>query len=444
MSEEEVRRSGVLGRVAAGELSQAEAAEVLRLSYRQTKRLYRRYQEHGAGGLVHGNAGKRSHHSKPERERTKILRLVRKHYSGGIEERFGPTLAAEHLWEDHGLRVDSETLRRWMLEAGLWSRERKRKPYRQRRRRREHFGELVQMDGSFHDWLEDRGGRGCLINMVDDATGVVLCRFEAEETSWAVLETLRAWVERYGIPRAVYADWKNVYQYEPSERQKQHGEYPLTQFGRACQELGIELIAANSAPAKGRVERNHGTHQDRLIKKMRLRRIGSYEEANRYLSQEYLPQHNAKFARAAAAAADFHDACPSKRRLDEVFCFIEQRTVSNDWVVQYAGRWLQLEPGQTIQPKATVLVRQWRDGTVKLYAGTQRLRWHEIERTVKNRPIRQRVAHRATVIPSADHPWRGGSQAKVKPAASLPFPSSKSSGAPPPRQGFPSARFARP
>jgi len=337
-SEEEVRRAGILGRVKRGDLSQVEAAGVLGLSYRQTKRLYGRYREGGAEGLVHGNAGKRSHHAKPERERKKILALVRKHYSGSSEERFGPTLAAEHLAEDHGLPVDAETLRRWMLAEGLWSRERKQKRYRKRRPRRAHFGELVQMDGSFHDWLEKRAGRGSLINMVDDATGTVLCRFEEGETSWAVLETLRAWVERYGIPLAIYADWKNVHQYEPSERQKQAGECPLTQFGRVCAELGIELIAANSAQAKGRVERNHGTHPDRLIKKMRLKRIGNYTEANRYLDEEYLPQHNAKFQVAAAARADFHDACPPQRRLEEVFCFLEQRTVSNDWVVQSQGR----------------------------------------------------------------------------------------------------------
>jgi len=298
------------------------------------------------------------------------------------------------------------------------------------------------MDGSFHDWLEKRAGRGCLINMLDDATGVVLCRFEEEETSWAVLESLRAWVERYGIPRALYADWKNVYQYEPSERQKQAGEHPLTQFGRVCAELGIELIAANSAQAKGRVERNHGTHQDRLIKKMRLKRIANYAEANRYLEEEYLPQHNRKFQVAAAEGADFHDACPGKRRLEEVFCFVEQRRVSNDWVVQYQGGWLQLEASPGIEAGATVEVRQWRDGRLKLYAGTQRLRWREIEGRPKPRPVRQRVAHRAKRIPTANHPWRGPLTDQRAP--NLPFPPEKPSGAPPPRQGFPAARFARP
>jgi transposase len=192
MNEEDVRRAGALKRVKQGELSQVEAAEVLGLSYRQLKRLYRRFRRSGAKGLVHGNAGRPSNRSTAAKEREHVLRLVRKHYSGAPGERFGPTLAAEHLAEDHDIQVDAETLRRWMLAEGLWTKERRRKPYRQRRARRPHFGELVQMDGSFHDWLEGRGPRGCLIHMVDDATSTSLATFDEEETTWGVADTLRA------------------------------------------------------------------------------------------------------------------------------------------------------------------------------------------------------------------------------------------------------------
>src|SRR4051812_9369501 len=267
MSEEEVRRAGVLKRVKAGELTQVEAAEILTLSYRQMKRLYGRFVEGGTRGLVHRSAGKPSNRARPAGERKQVLALVRKHYGGGPGERFGPTLAAEHLHEDHGITVDPETLRRWMLSEGLWTRERKRKPYRQRRERRPHFGELVQMDGSFENWLEDRGPRGCLIHMVDDATSTGLATFDEEETTWGVADTLRAWVMKYGIPRALYVDWKSVYQSASTRRQKEEAIVPISQFGRMCQKLGIELIGANSPQAKGRVERGHGTHQDRLIKK---------------------------------------------------------------------------------------------------------------------------------------------------------------------------------
>jgi transposase len=183
MSEEEVRRAGVFERVRRGELKQSEAAEVLKLSYRQAKRLMKRYRRRGAQGLVHGNAGRRSHHGKPEVLRKKALQLVRQHYSGTAEERFGPTLAAEHLQQEHGLKVDHETLRRWMLGAGLWSRERKSRQHRRRRPRKANFGALLQMDGSFHYWLEKRAVRACLINLVDDATGTTLAWFAEEETT---------------------------------------------------------------------------------------------------------------------------------------------------------------------------------------------------------------------------------------------------------------------
>lgn len=171
ISEEESRRSGVMARVKAGELKQVEAAAMLNLSYRQTKRMYQRYLKSGSQGLVHRQAGKVSNRAKSDKIRLQVLELVKEHYSGVPGERFGPTLAAEHLAEDHGIEVDAETLRRWMLAEGLWTKERKRKTYRQRRMRRAHFGELVQMDGSFHAWLEARGPEGCLIKRLPDQYG---------------------------------------------------------------------------------------------------------------------------------------------------------------------------------------------------------------------------------------------------------------------------------
>ena len=240
----------MLKRVKQGELKQTEAAAMLGLSYRQLKRIHQRFLKSGAKGLVHASAGKPSNQATPAKQKKQILTLVRKHYSGGPGDRFGPTLAAEHLEEDHSVVVDPETLRRWMLAEGLWTRERKHKPYRQRRERRAHFGELVQMDGSFENWLEARGPRGCLIHMVDDATSTSLGRFADEETTWGVADTLLEWVRKYGIPRALDVDWKTVYHHAPTERQKQEGIVPISQFGRMCEKLGIELIGANSPQAK--------------------------------------------------------------------------------------------------------------------------------------------------------------------------------------------------
>jgi transposase len=405
MSEQETRRAGVLERVKAGELKQVEAAAMLGLSYRQTKRLYARYERSGAGGLVHGNAGKRSNRAKPAKLRKRALKIVAERYQGP-GERFGPTLAAEHLQQDYGLSIDAETLRRWMLAEGLWKRERKRKPYRQRRQRRSHFGELVQMDGSFHDWLEERGPRGCLINLVDDATSTVLARIDKEETTWAVADALRMWVERYGIPRALYVDWKNVYHHDVSDKPQRDGAV-VSQFQGMCRKLGIDLIGANSPQAKGRVERSHGTLQDRLIKKMRLKKIGSYEQANAFLEQTYLAEHNARYAVAAAQAVDFHEPVGDNIDLDDVFCLEQERTVSQDWVVQYGSRWLQIEAEPYVGAGSKVVVSERRDGSLKLVCRAQTLRWHEIERQPAKPAREPRITKpQQPNQPASDHPWR--------------------------------------
>src|ERR1039457_4416705 len=209
MSRKELCRVEVLVRVKSKELKVVDAASLVGVSYRQAKRLWKRYREEGAQGLKHRSVGRASARAKPARFRGQVLQLVREKYGGGEGERFGPTLAAEHLASEDGMRIAAETLRRWMLKEGLWSRRRKRKPYRQRRERRRHFGELVQMDGSFHDWLEERGPGGCMMNMTDDATSRVELRLGDEETIWAAANTLRAWIEKNGVPQALYVDWKN-------------------------------------------------------------------------------------------------------------------------------------------------------------------------------------------------------------------------------------------
>src|SRR5207248_9180798 len=181
--------------------------------------------------------------SSPRGFRQAVLVQVGRRYAD-----FGPTLAAEHLEEEDGLQVAAGTLRRWMKAAGLWRRQRARKPYRQRRMRKPHFGELVPLDASFHPWLEDRAANGCLMHMVDDATGTVLCQFSAGETTWAAAHLLRAWIERYGVPRALYTDWKNVYVRLPNVQERLRGEAAVTQFGQMCAKLG----SASSPPVRRR------------------------------------------------------------------------------------------------------------------------------------------------------------------------------------------------
>jgi transposase len=216
MSARELRRAEVLGRVKGQTLRLVDAAKMLEVSYRQAKRLWQRYRGEGAKGLPHRSAGRSSNRAKPEKFRRKVLRLIREKYSGTEQERFGPTLAAEHLADEDGLEVGEETLRRWMLAEGLWSRRRRRKAHRKRRERRQHFGDLVQLDGSFHAWFEERGPRGCLMNMVDDATGTTCSRLGEQETIWAAVGVLRCWIGKYGVPRALYTDWKNVYKRQPT------------------------------------------------------------------------------------------------------------------------------------------------------------------------------------------------------------------------------------
>jgi transposase len=380
MSQGELRRVEVLARVKSKELKVVDAASLVGVSYRQAKRLWKRYREEGAKGLRHRGAGRASRRAKPARFRRRVMKLVREKYGEGEGERFGPTLAAEHLASEDGLRIDAETLRRWMLEEGLWRRRRKRKLYRQRRERRRHFGELVQMDGSFHDWLEERGAGGCLMNMTDDATSEVELRLGEEETIWAAAHTLRAWIEKHGVPQALYVDWKNVYKRAPTQREQLRGEEPVTQFGRMCEKLGIEIIAAGSPQAKGRVERNHGTHQDRLIKKMRRKKIGTHEQANQYLQQEYLPEHNERFRRAPAEAENYHRQTPSEGELREVFRLESERIIGNDWVVRYDNRLFQVQAQSRKYAPAQgqVVVCEWQDGTVEMEYRGRKLPWKEI------------------------------------------------------------------
>ena len=372
MSDREFRRAAILRRVTAGEMSIRDATPLLGVSYRQAKRLAARFRAGGRKALVHRNVGRRSNHAVPLVHREQVLELVRRHYSGpaqrGPGQRFGPTLAAEHLWIDHGILVPATTLRRWMQATELWARSRRARPRHQRRERKAHFGDLVQLDGSFHDWFEGRGPRACVMTMVDDATGRTLVRFGHEETIWAAAGILQAWITAYGVPQAIYADWKNVYQRAPTNNELARGETPVTHFGRMCAKLGITLIGASSPQAKGRVERGHGTHQDRLIKKLRLAQIADVNAANQYVEQAYLPEHNARFAIAPANPVDHHLPRDRRRADADVFCLESTRTIGNDHVVQYNGRDFQLNPSirSRIPEKAKVLVRETESGEIRL------------------------------------------------------------------------------
>ena len=415
MSQEELRRVEVLARVRSHQLRVSDAVRLMRVSYRQAKRLWKRYREEGAGGLKHRSRGQASNRACSPKFRQQVLDLVREKYGGEVGERFGPTLAAEHLGSEDGLKIDAETLRRWMLAEGLWSRERRRRRHRRRRERKEHFGEMVQMDGSFHPWLEERGAEGCLIDMVDDATNTTWAQLGEQETIWAVADGLRAWIERYGVPLALYVDWKNLYKRRATPKEQLRGEEPVTQFGRMCAKLGIELIAASSPQAKGRVERIHGTHQDRLVKKLRRKQISHHAQANVYLEREYLPEHNGRFARVAAKPEDYHRRAPRATEWDRIFRIERERAISEDWVVRYENRFFQLESRAYAPAEGKVMVCEGRHGSVTIEYRGRALPCREIAAPARpNENVVKVVGERASrqpakrkCVPAANHPWRG-------------------------------------
>ena len=411
MSERELKRAAVLAQVKSGAWTLVAGAERMELSYRQAKRLWKRYQSKGARGLVPGSAGRASNRAKPKKMRTKVVGLIRQKYAGEIGQRFGPTLAAEHLASEDQIELSATTGRRWMLAEGLGSRARKTRPHRQRRARRAHFGELVQLDGSFHEWLEGRGPRGCLMNLVDDATSTTLCRLGEQETIWAAVGVLRAGMEKYGVPRALCTDWKNVYAREPTAQEWLHGTPAVTQFGRMCERLGMQIIAAGSPEAKGRVERNQGTHQDRLVKKLRRKRIATHAAVNPYLEQDYCDDHNRRFAMAAASEVDHHLPAPTARRQHEIFRLETERTLGNDWVVRHENRFYQVEgSSRNYAPaQSRVTVCEWEDETMEIHYRGRKLSFHEIPKRPQKLPVavkKRRQAHTPAAAHRPDHPWR--------------------------------------
>ena len=300
MSQKERVRLIVMEQVKRNELSLAQAHDVLGLSYRQTKRVWRRYRLEGDQGLVHGLRGKPGKRAMASALKQRILARYEERYPD-----FGPTLAAEYLAAE-GMEVDHETLRRWRLAQGKPRLRRRRQRHRQWRERKPCFGAMVQLDGSHHDWFEGRGPRCVLMVLIDDATNRVWAQFFEEETTHASYDMVEGWAKRYGLPQSVYVDRDSIYRCEGlgTIEEQLAGKAPQTQFGRAMEQLGVELILANSPQAKGRVERMNGTLQDRLVKALRLEEIKDMESANEYLRAVFLPALNRKFEVQPASAAD--------------------------------------------------------------------------------------------------------------------------------------------
>lgn len=420
MSQKERRRLEVLSRVKRGMLSLVKASELLHVSYRQAKRVYRRYRRQGDRGLVHRLRGRPSNRGTDQAFRRKVVQRYRDRYAD-----FGPTLACEYLAKD-GLKVSVETLRLWLLKAGLWVKQRKRSAHRSWRARKEHCGEMVQMDGSPHDWFEGRRERAVLMVAIDDATNRTYARLFEEETTAAAFATFKHYVELYGLPRALYVDKDSIYRpgRDKTVDEELAGEPAKTQFGRAMAKLGIELICAHSPQAKGRVERRHGVCQDRLVKALRLEGISDLDRANAYLEKSFLPELNARFTVAATHSADLHRRVPSGLELDRVLVFEEERLVQNDWTVRWRNRWFQLTAtnGRFALAGKRVLVREQLDGTIGLHYRGQELAWRELPGRPEPAPKKTTTAEREASQgraprgspwkPPAAHPWRRGCKGK--------------------------------
>jgi transposase len=408
MSRVERKRLEVFSRVKSGQIGLVKASELLGVSYRQAKRIWGRYQEQGDRGLVHGLRGKPSNRQPDSKLRKKVLKRYREKYAD-----YGPTLAAESLGEE-GLEVKVSTLRRWLVAEGLWTRKRRTKVHRRRRARRECWGELVQMDGSHHDWFEGRRREAVLMVMIDDATGRIEARFFEEETQAAAFEMLRRYALKHGLPRALYVDRAGIYRSdrEPTPEEILAEQEPKTQFGRALEEVEVELILARSPQAKGRVERMNSTLQDRLVKALRQRQIKDLTTANKFLEEEFLPPFNAKFGKAPAQAADLHRAAPPEAELYRILAVQEERVVQNDWTVRWNNAYLQLQRDCGLQPGQRVMVVEQLDGRVRLFAGTRELTYGttRTEPRVESKRGRARPGPTGSIQglkPAKSHPWRG-------------------------------------
>jgi hypothetical protein len=403
MSSAERKRMVVLAAVKQGKLSVAGAGRLMRVCYRQAKRIWHRFRKAGDSGLVHRSRGKPGPRRKAAKLRAQVLARYQQRYPD-----FGPTLAAEKLQQE-GMMVDHETLRRWLVEKGLWSSGGKRQQHRSWRERRECFGQMVQLDGSHHDWFEGRRDKAVLMVMVDDATNRTGARFSEQETTRASYDVFDAWVRKNGVPGSLYVDRDSIYRCErvATVTEQIAGQEPRTQFGRAMEQLGVEVIMAHSPQAKGRVERRNGLLQDRLVKELRLEGISDLAAANEFLDKIFLPALNRKFTFAARSSVDAHR--PGARDLDEVLSWEEARVVGKDWTVVWDGRWFQIDAEHERLSLAgrKVVVRLLRCGTVQLlYAGTK-LRWKELPvRPVRVAAPPRRMGRIKLAKPGKAHPWR--------------------------------------
>jgi transposase len=396
----ELKRLHIIQKVLERVMKQVEAAEMLSLSDRQIRRIVRRIRSEGDRGIVHQSRGRPSNRRTPDKIKNEVIRLYRAQY-----EDFGPTLASEKLLERDGIGISDETLRRWLIETGDWKKSRKGRKHRQWRERKGHYGEMVQIDGSHHGWFEERGPGCVLMGYIDDATGKVFARFYGYEGTIPAMDSFKRYSKTYGLPMKVYLDKHTTYKStaKPSIQDELDQVEPLSQFERALRELGVEVLHAHSAQAKGRIERLFATLQDRLVKEMRLRGIRTLEEANQFL-EAYLPLYNKRFSVCPKGKDDLHRSLPKGLALDTILCIKTERSLRNDFTVAHNKKLYQIE--ETIKA-SKVIVQERVDGSMIMTHQGRSLKFKEItERPVREETQVVLMRIRKPRIPSADHPWR--------------------------------------
>jgi hypothetical protein len=421
MTERELDRLRVIEKVLGGELRWLEAAEQLGLCERQIGRLCVRVKREGRRGVIHKLRGKASNRQLCRGELERALKLVRRHYAD-----FGPTFANEKLWEKHGLKLSTWRLRRGMIAAGIWKSRKCREKHRAWRPRRACVGQLVQLDGSEHAWFEDRAERCVLLVYIDDATSRILHgEFISVEETMSLFGATGAYLSEHGRPVAFYVDKDGVYRINRAESIEEQlaDSRAMTQFSRAMEELGIEMIFAHSPQAKGRVERSFDTHQDRLVKELRLAGISDRESGNRYLREHYWPAHNRRFSVEPLNATDAHRPLLKQHDLGRILSIQTRRVVERDYTLRLKNRFFQILPDQLVRvrPKDTVLIEERLDGSVHLRFRGRYLAFRTIPKPAKKPPLELRLlkpvpakAPKTTPYrPPAWHPFKSPSYAAM-------------------------------
>jgi len=408
MSQKEVRKYDIIKKLINKEIKGTEAASTLKLTTRHIRRLKNRVKGKGIKGLIHGSRGKESNRRIPNKEEERIKKLLNDKYSD-----FGPTFATEKLEEVHKIKRDTKTIRAIMINDGLWKpKQNKKEKHREWRQRKASFGEMIQYDGSYEYWFEDRGEKCCLLASIDDANSNVWMKFDEHEGVEPTFNFWREYIERFGKPYSIYVDRFSTY----SMNHKLAKENPdtLTQFQRAMEiDLNIEIIHAKSAEAKGRVERLFKTLQDRLIKELRLNNISTTKEANKFLEEEFLPKFNAKFMVEARSKANLHKKLtkPEKDKLDSIFSRQYERIVRNDFTINYGKNWYQLTKDQpvTICKRDRIITEERMDKTLHFRLRGKYLNY----KLLPERPKKINDNRNSWVIPKTkahtpptDHIWR--------------------------------------